>query len=164
IIGLPNGQEFQATDTIPYSALTGITLDQALQQAYATRADYLAAKAQVQAAELTHQAAAAENYPWVGLNANYGDIGSPNFSRSHGTFYVAGTVTIPLFLGTQVRSDKLRADAVLQDRKAQLADLGGKIDDQVRTAFLNLRSSSELVTVGQSNVELANQTLTQAQD
>jgi outer membrane protein TolC len=164
IIGLPNGQEFQATDAIPYSALTGITLDQALQQAYATRPDYLAAKAQVRAAELARQAAAAENYPWMGVNANYGDIGSPNFGRSHGTFYVAGTLTIPLFLGTQVRSDKLRTDSVLQDRRAQLADLGGKIDDQVRTAFFNLHSSSELVTVGQSNVELANQTLTQAQD
>jgi len=164
IIGLPNGQEFQATDTIPYSALTGITQDQALRQAYATRPDYLAAKAQVRAAELSAQAAAAENYPWVGVNGNYGDIGSPNFGRSHGTFSVAGTVTIPLFLGTQVRSDKLRADSVLQDRKAQLADLGGKIDDQVRTAFLNLNSSSELVTVAQSNVDLANQTLTQAQD
>jgi outer membrane protein TolC len=164
IVGLPNGQEFQATDAVPYSALTGITLDQALQQAYATRPDYLAAKAQVRAAQLALQAASAENYPWLGVNANYGDIGSPNFGRSHGTFAVAGTLTIPLFLGTQVRSDKLRADSTLQDRKAQLADLGGKIDDQVRTAFFNLHSSSELVTVGQSNVELANQTLTQAQD
>jgi len=164
IIGLPNGQEFQATDAVPYTALTGITLDQALHQAYATRPDYIAAKAQVRAAQLALQAASAENYPWVGVNANYGDIGSPNFGRSHGTFSVAGTLTIPLFLGTQVRSDKLRADSVLQDRKAQLADLGGKIDDQVRTAFFNLRSSSELVTVGQSNVDLANQTLTQAQD
>jgi outer membrane protein TolC len=164
IVGLPNGQEFQPADTVPYSALTGITLDQALRQAYATRPDYLAAKAQVRAAELARQAASAENYPWVGVSANYGDIGSPNFARSHGTFSVAGTLTIPLFLGTQVRSDKLRADATLQDRKAQLADLGGKIDDQVRTAFFNLHSSSELVTVGQSNVELANQTLTQSQD
>ena len=164
IIGLPNGQEFQATDTVPYSSLTGITLEQALQVAHATRPDYTAAKAQLRAAELAEQAAAAENYPSVGINANYGDIGSPNFGRSHGTFLVAGTVTIPLFLGTQVRADKLQADSVLQDRKAQLADLGGKIDDQVRTAFFNLHSSSELVTVAQSNVELANQTLTQAQD
>lgn len=164
IIGLPNGQEFQATDTVPYAALTGITLEQALQQAHATRPDYLAAKAQVRSAELALQAAAAENYPSVGINANYGDIGSPNLGRSHGTFLVAGTVTIPLFLGTQVRADKLQADSALQDRKAQLADLGGKIDDQVRTAFFNLHSSSELVTVAQSNVELANQTLTQSQD
>jgi outer membrane protein TolC len=164
VIGLPNGQEFALTDKVPYASLTGITLEQALQQAHATRPDYLAAKAQVRAAELAHQAAAAENYPWVGLNANYGDIGSPNFARSHGTFAVAGTVTIPLFLGTQVRADKLQADSVLQDRKAQLADLGGKIDDQVRTAFFNLYSSSELIAVAESNIDLANQTLTQAQD
>jgi outer membrane protein TolC len=162
VVGLPNGQQFDLSDTVPYSALKAITLDEALRHARASRPDYAAAKAQVRAAELSLQAAAAQNYPWVGLNANYGDIGSPNFGRSHGTFLVAGTLNIPLFLGTQVRADKLQADTVLQDRKAQLADLDGKIDDQVRTAFFNLRSSSELVTVAQSNVDLANQTLVQS--
>jgi outer membrane protein TolC len=164
IIGLPNGQDFQLTDTVPYAPLTGITVEQALAQAYATRPDYLSAKTQVRAAELAAQAAAAENYPSAGVNANYGDIGSPNFGHSHGTFSVAGVITIPLFLGTRVRADKLQADSALQDRKAQLADLSGKIDDQVRTAFLNLHSAAELVAVGQSNIELASQTLTQAQD
>jgi outer membrane protein TolC len=164
IIGLPNGQDFQLTDVVPYAPLTGVTLEQALAQAYATRPDYASAKAQVRAADLALQAAAAENYPSLGVNANYGDIGSPNFGRSHGTFLVAGTLTIPLFLGTQVRADKLQADATLQNRKAQLENLRGQIDDQVRTAFLNLQSASELVQVAQSNVELANQTLTQSQD
>jgi outer membrane protein TolC len=164
IIGLPNGQDFQLTDPVPYAPLAAISMEQALQQAYSTRADYQSAKIQVRAAELAAQAAAAENYPSVGFNINYGDIGSPNFASSHGTFNAAGTINIPLFLGTQVRADKLRTDSALQDRKAQLADLAGKIDNQVRTAFLNLRSSSELVTVGQSNIELANQTLEQAQD
>jgi outer membrane protein TolC len=163
VVGLPNGQQFDLSDTVPYSALKAITLDEALRQARASRPDYAAAKAQVRAAELSLQAAAAQNYPWVGLNANYGDIGSPNFGRSHGTFLVAGTLNIPLFLGTQVRADKLQADTVLQDRRAQFADLDGKLDDQVRTAFFNLRSSSELVTVAQSNIDLANQTLVQAQ-
>ncbi len=46
-----------------------------------------------------------------------------------------------------MRADKLQADAALEQRKAELADLGGKIDDQVRTAFYNLKSSSDLVTV-----------------
>jgi outer membrane protein TolC len=164
IIGLPNGQEFELTDKVPYTELTGITLEQALAQAYVTRPDYQAAKAQLRAAELAYQAAAAENYPSLAINGNYGDIGSPNFGRSHGTFLIAGTLTIPLFLGTTVRADKLQADTVLQNRRAQLADLGGKIDDQVRTAFFNLQSSAELVAVGKSNIDLANQTLTQSQD
>ena len=140
VVGLPNGQQFDLSDKVPFSALKEIALEEALLQARATRPDYIAAKAQVRAAELSAQAAAAQNYPWVRFNANYGDIGSPNFGRSHGTFLVAGTLNIPLFLGTQVRAFKLQANTVLQDRKAQLADLDGKIDDQVRTAFFNLRS------------------------
>jgi outer membrane protein TolC len=164
IIGLPNGQDFLLTDIVPYAPLTGINLDQALAQAYVNRPDYASAKAQVRAAELALQAAAAQNYPSLGINANYGDIGSPNLGRSHGTFLVEGTLTIPLFLGTQVRADKLQADATLQNRKAQLENLRGQIDDQVRTAFFNLQSSSDLVKVAQSNAELANQTLTQSQD
>jgi outer membrane protein TolC len=35
---------------------------------------------------------------------------------------------------------------------------------QVRTAFLNLKSSSELVSVAETNIDLANQTLAQARD
>ena len=34
VIGLPNGQEFRLTDSVPYAALDGITQEQALQQAY----------------------------------------------------------------------------------------------------------------------------------
>jgi outer membrane protein TolC len=73
-------------------------------------------------------------------------------------------LNIPVFQGSRVRADKLQADSALEQRKAELADLGGRIDEEVRVAFFNLRSSSELVTVAKSNVDLAGQTLTQAQD
>jgi outer membrane protein TolC len=63
-----------------------------------------------------------------------------------------------------VRADKLQADAALKQRKAELADLEGKIDDQVRTAFFNLKSSTDLVAVSKSNIDLADQTLAQARD
>ena len=52
IIGLPKGQEFEVTDAVPFAPLNSITLDQALEQAYTTRPDYLGARAQVRAAEL----------------------------------------------------------------------------------------------------------------
>ena len=128
------------------------------------RADYLSARAQVRAAELARQAAVAEKYPSASLDTNYGIIGSPNFGTSHGTFSFGFGVNIPIFQGSRVEADKLQADAALEQRKAELADLGGRIDEEVRTAFLNLESSSQLVTVAKSNVDLANQTLTQAQD
>ncbi len=164
IIGLPKGQEFQITDSALYAPLDAITLDEALERAATTRPDYLSAKAEVRAAELARQSAAAGNYPSLSADANYGDVGSPNFGTSHGTFSAAVTLSVPLFQGTRVRADTLEADSLLQQRKAELADLDGRIDEQVRTAFFNLKSSSDLVAAAQSNIDLANQTLVQAQD
>lgn len=164
VIGLPNGQEFELSDSVPYAPLDGVTLNQALAQARSTRPDYLSLQSQVQAAEFTLSAASAENYPFLSTDTNYGDVGTPNFATSHGTLAFAVALNIPIFQGTRVRADKLQADAALQQRKAELADLSGKIDDQVRTAFYNLKSSSELVAVARSNIDLANQTLTQAKD
>jgi len=164
VIGLPNGQDFRLTDSVPYAPLESFTLDQALKRALLTRPDYASAQAQVRAAELTRQAAAAENYPSLSTATDFGDIGSPNFGSSHETFTFSVTLSVPVFQGSRVRADKLQADAVLHQRKAELADLEGKIDDQVRTAFFNLKSSSALVSVSKSNIDLANQTLAQAQD
>ncbi len=164
IIGLPNGQEFQLTDTVPYAPLAEMTVDQALGQAYTMRPDYLGAQSQVQAAQLALQAAGAENYPSVSVSTDFGDIGNPNFATSHETFTFQASLNIPVFQGTRVRADKLQADSALRQRRAELEDLRGKIDAEVRTDFLNLKSSSELVTVAKSNIDLAHQTLTQAQD
>jgi len=164
VIGLPNGQDFRLSDSVPYEPLGDITLDQALKQARLDRPDYLSAEARLRAAELTCRAVAAENYPWLSADTNYGDIGNPNFGTSHGTFSFAVTLNVPIFQGSRVRADKLQADAALEQRQAEFADLDGKIDDQVRTAFFNLKSSTELVAVAQSNIELANQTVAQAQD
>ena len=164
VIGLPDAQEFRLTDAVPYASLENMTVDESLKETRMTRADYLSAQAQVRAAELARQAAVAENYPSVSVDTNYGIIGSPNFGTSHGTFSFGFGVNIPIFQGSRVEADKLQADSALEQRKAELADLGGRIDEEVRTAFLNLESSSQLVAVAKSNVDLANQTLTQAQD
>jgi len=164
VIGLPNGQEFQLMDSAPYAPLAEMSLNEALQQAYAARPDYLSAREQVSSAEFATQAAGAENYPSLSVYADFGDAGSPNFASSHGVFTFQASLNIPIFQGTRVRADKLQANSALRQRQAELEDLRGKIDDQVRTAFLNLKSSSDLVAVAKSNTDLANETLKQAQD
>jgi outer membrane protein TolC len=117
----------------------------------------------VQAAELSRKAAAAENYPSVSSQVDYGDIG-PNFANSHGTFTAAASVNIPIFQGTRVRGDRLEADAALEQRRAQMEDLRGRIDQDVRSAFLDLNSAAELVNVAAHNRDLARETLSEAQD
>ncbi len=163
VIGLPAGQEFALSESVPYAPLEGVTLEKALQDAYVNRADYRSAQIEVGAATLSRKAAVAENYPTVITSANYGDIG-PNFGSSHGTFAATAGVNIPIFQGTRVKADVMEADATLQQRQAELEDLKGRIDQDVRSALLDLNSASDLVKVAQSNTNLAGETLTEAQD
>jgi len=162
-IGLPAGQEFTLTDNAPYAPLEGVSLDKALEDAYANRPDYLSAQLEARAARLSRKAAVAENFPTVTSSANYGDIG-PNFGNSHGTFSASASLNIPIFPGTRVKADVLEADATLQHKQAELENLKGRIDQDVRSAFLDLDSASELVKVAKSNMDLARETLAQAQD
>jgi outer membrane protein TolC len=163
LIGLPPGQEFSLTDALPYAPLADITLDQALQRASTNRADLKSAEAQVHVAETVKQAAEAERYPTVQVSGDYGAIGTSP-TNSHGTFNVTGSVRFPVFQGGRVQADVEQADAALQQRRAEYQDLKGRIDADVRAAFLDLTSAASQVSVSQSNRTLAADTLAQARD
>ncbi len=163
IIGLPPGQEFVLTEKAPYQALAALPLDTYLQRAYASRADYQAALAQVRAVELSRRAAAAGRYPTLDVGANLGDIGV-NPSQSNGTWQVNGGINIPIFAGNRVHGDVLQADAQLKQARSQLGDIRGRIDYEVRTALLDLNAAAEQVEVARSSVDLAEQALAQSRD
>ena len=163
IIGLAPGQEFVLTEKAPYQALVALPVDVYLQRAYAVRADYQAAQAQVRAAELSRRGAAAGRYPTLDLNANLGDIGVTP-SQSNGTWQVNGGLNIPIFAGNRVHSDVLEADAQLKEARSKLGDLRGQIDYEVRTALLDLDAAAQQVEVARSSVDLAEQALAQSQD
>src|SRR5581483_8658320 len=55
-------------------------------------------------------------------------------------------------------------DAQLQESRDRLENLRAQIDADIRTALLNLESSQQQVAVAQSNIDLAEQTLSQARD
>jgi outer membrane protein TolC len=163
IIGLPPGQEFVLTEKAPYQALLPLPLDTYLQRAYAARADYQAAMAQLRAAELSRRAATAGHYPSIDIDANLGDIGVTP-SHSNGTWQVEGGINIPIFAGNRTHSDVLEADAQLKQARSQLGDLRGRIDYEVRTALLDLNAAADQVAVARSSVDLAEQALKQSQD
>jgi len=62
LIGLPNGQDFNLAEDVPFSPLTSPTQDQALKDAMDQRTDYQSYKARVRAAEETVNAARAQRY------------------------------------------------------------------------------------------------------
>ena len=163
LIGLPPGQQFTMTDSAPYQPLEGLNLNDALDRAYKNRADLQAAQAQVNAAMHARDAAIAERLPSVGVSADYGVIGvAPN--NSHGTVTLTANLHVPVFDGGRIQADVDHATAALDQRKAELADLRGRIDYEVRSAFVDLQAAVDQVRVSRSSVDLAGETLTQARD
>jgi outer membrane protein TolC len=163
VIGLAPGQEFSLAEHAPYEAFPQPDLDESLHRAYTLRSDYKAAQSRVAAAQFEYSAARAGYYPTLNFAADYGEIGALPASVLP-TFHAVGTLNIPIFEGGKVHADVLKAEASLRQSEAQLADVKGLIDQDVRNAVLDLKSSSEQVEVAQSSVNLADQALTQSQD
>ena len=163
LIGLPPAQGYTLSDNLPYAPLKALTLEQALSRAYANRSDLKAAEAQVRAAQFALRAAQAERLPRVDFGADYGVIG-PSPDNSHGTFGVTAAVRVPIFEGGRIRGDVEQADAALAQRRAEYQDLRGRIDADIRTAFLDLTTAANQVALAESNRKLAAETLGYAQD
>lgn len=163
VIGLAPGQEFDLTDKSLYQPFEGMTVEDALQRAYASRSDYQAALVEVRAAEFSRKAAVAGYFPSLSFGSDYGTGGS-HPSTATEVFDVRGTLSIPIFQGGSVHGDVLQAGARLIASRERLANLRGQIDADVRTALLNLQSSAEQVEVARSNIELAEATLAQSRD
>jgi outer membrane protein TolC len=163
IIGLPTAQEYTLAQKIPYTPAPPMTIDAAISRAMRDRPDYAALQARVHAAEYTVHAAESERLPKVGYAGDYGVIGR-GFSHDHGTFTAGAAVTVPIFDGHRIKGDIDQAQAALNQRKAEAEDMRGRIEYEVRAAFLDMNSATEQVRVATSTLDLANQTLAQAQD
>jgi outer membrane protein TolC len=163
VIGLPLGQDFNIAESVPFAPLTSITQEQALRTAFEQRADFQSYKAQVRAAEEAVNAARGQRYPTGEITADYGAVGT-SLASSHGTFTFVASARFNIFDSGRISADVIQARAALKQRQDELADLGGQIDYQVRTAFLDIRTAADQVAVAQSSLELANQTLVQARD
>ncbi len=163
LIGLPLRQNFVLSDKVPYAQLAPPDLSAALDQSLKTRSDYKSAEARVQAAEAAKRASVAQRYPSLAVNADYGDIGSSPWN-SHGTFSASVGMRVSIFDGGRIKGEIEQSDAELQQRKAELADLAGRIEYDVRTALLDLETAADQVEVARSSVEVARQALIQSQD
>jgi outer membrane protein TolC len=162
-IGLPPGQEFTLADQIPYAPLNEVTLENALKTAFSSRADYLAARERVTAAEASRKAAESDHIPTVHLDADYGALGQ-TVSASHETYRLAATVRLPIFDAGRSTARRIESASELKRRQAELEDVRGRVEYDVRAAMLDLRAAGQQLEAAQSNVTLAGQELEQARD
>jgi outer membrane protein TolC len=163
LIGLPADQQIALKDTVPYAEYATMPLSDALALAYQRRKDLLNLQAQIDIAQETRKAVRAQRYPTLAVNGYYGVVGVTT-GLYHGSFVAQGTVQVPLFMEATLRGQNEVAGAQLTALHQQEASLRITIDQQIRSAMLDVQSAGDLVKVAQSNVDLASQVLRDATD
>src|ERR1022692_2791534 len=156
--GLPPNDRYDLIDDVPFAAAPAITLEDALKQAVSQRSDLQAAEAQVRAAERSRSAARAERLPALSLTADYGAIGM-NPSNAHGTFAVVGSLKFPIWQGGRIEGDIEQASAALAQRQAELEDLRGQVEADVRKVYLDLEAARSQVQVATENLQVTKENL-----
>ncbi|MDR3740126.1 MAG: TolC family protein, partial [Terracidiphilus sp.] len=162
-IGIDPGQKITLTDPAPYSDLVEQTPDEVRAIAYKNRQDYQNLQNEVVEYKAIHAAYRSQRLPTLVFNSYYG-TSTVNGAGTHGNFAAVGTLSFPLFREASLRGNEDASAAQLAAVNAQLADLRNHIDQQVRSALLDVSASSKLVTVARSNVELATRALSDVTD
>jgi outer membrane protein TolC len=161
-IGLPLDQQFQLTDLVPFKTLDNVDPQTAFQQALKSRKDLAAYAEQVKAADAEKSSARAYQYPVASVAADYGDIGTTP-GHSHGTFSATGQVSVPVLQIAKTRGQEQVAEAQYEQSKDKLSDQIQQVNQDVRNSLLDIQSAAKLVDSTHSNVELANEALSEAQ-
>jgi len=163
VAGLPLDRDLLLSEALAFHPETTPDAPSAIQRAYQSRADLQAADAQVRAAQMVVSAARAERLPTVSLNGDYGVLGTTPVS-GHGVFTVTGSVNVPIWQGGRVRADIEEAESVLRQRQAELADQRARVEQDVRTALIELETAAGQVRLAETNRGYANETLREARD
>jgi outer membrane protein TolC len=162
-IGLPAGQAITLTDTAAFSPAPDIELDAAVTEATAHRNDLKAARARAESARADRAAAVAKMLPSLYVNADVGTLGN-TAAGSLRTYTVAASVRVPVFEGGANRAGIARADALVKQREAELADVEAGVRYEISEALLDLKGAAAAVDVARQQQTLAQDELRQAQD
>ncbi len=163
LIGLPLDRDLILADVLGASDMTTPDTTTTIQHAFEHRCDLKAAQAQLQQAEMTLSAAHAERLPSASLSGDYGVIGA-NPASTHGVFSAVGSVSVPVWEGGRIKADIQEAEATVRQRRSELADQRGRVEQDVRNALIELDTARGQVRLAASNRDYANETLTEARD
>jgi outer membrane protein TolC len=162
-IGVGPAQVIELTDQAPYSELAAQTPEELRALAYKSRQDYQNLQSQVVVYRALHTSARAERLPTLSFYSYY-QTSTVNGAGTHGNFIAMGSLSFPIFREAQVRGDVDASQANLDSTIAQLDDLRNHIDEQVRSALLDVTANAKMVGVARSNVELAKRALSDETD
>ena len=163
LLELPADQELLLTDTVPFADLAMLPADLTVERAYTKRKDLLSLESQMEVARQTARAVRYQRLPTLAFGGFYGVIGETH-GLYHGVFTAQGSLNVPIFQEAQFRGEGEVAQAQLMGLRHQIDSLRVTIDQQIRSSMLDVQSSSDLVKVARSNVDLTRQELADSID
>jgi outer membrane protein TolC len=161
-IGLPLDQQFNLTDKVPFAAFDQIDPQVAFEQALKTRKDLQASGEQVKSASAEMKSAWAYQLPVASFSGDFGALGTTP-GHSHGTYTATGEVSAPVLQIAKTRGQEQVASSQYEQARARLADQVQQVNQDVRDSLLDIQAAAKLVEATHSNVELANEALSEAQ-
>ena len=161
-IGVPLDQQFALTDSAPYAALDQVDAKAAFEQALKNRKDLKAMQESLRAAEAQKKAAWEQQLPTADVSGFFGDQGT-TFGHSHGVYTATGEVSAPILQIAKTRGDEQVAGAAYTQAEARLSDQVQQVNQDIRSSILDIEAAAKLVEATKSNVDLASEALSEAQ-
>ena len=161
-IGLPLDQKYRLTDSEPYQSLDTIDPQAAFDQALKGRKDLAAAAETLKAASAEKTAAWAQQLPTATATGDFGDIGT-TVGHSHSSYTATGTISVPILQIAKTRGDEQVAAAQYDSAKARYSDQIQQVNADIRDSILDIKAAAKLVEATASNVDLAKEALSEAQ-
>ena len=164
ITGLPLGSSVTLTDPLRFEIETLPTIESSVAQAEDNRAEVRVAEAQVTMSNYEKRAAQAEQQPWLEFFGDYGMSGITPTNTDLPTRRVAVQLNVPIFNGGLTRGRIQVATSRKSQAELQLASVRGQVEEDVRLAFADLRTTAEAVRAADLSVTLASRELEMARD
>ena len=161
-LGMNPGAPLELAETLRFEPLNHATAESIVGTALLARSDYLSLATQRQQLVDQQQASRARYFPKLSLSGNYGGLGR-SVGSVQGTYVVQGQIDFTIF----DRDRKGEAEELasrIQRVDDQINDLRRGIEQDIRSALLNLQSTAEQVAVAQQGQDLAERELTLTQD
>ncbi|MDB5972992.1 MAG: TolC family protein [Hydrocarboniphaga sp.] len=142
----------------------GVTVEQALNTARASRSELRASEAAMRQADAQLKAAHRRRLPTLSLVADYGLSANTPGENQEDTYRYGAVIDLPIYSGGSLRAEDAAAANRIEQQRLQMEDLQQQIEQDVRLALVTLANSVEQLRAAVSARDLAQRELDLARD
>jgi outer membrane protein TolC len=161
-IGMSPSAPIELAQSLEYRPFAEQTAETLVNSALLARADYLSLASQRKGLVQQQAANRARQYPKISVNGNYGGIGR-SIGSVQGTGTIQGQIDFTLF-DRDRNGEALELAAQVKAIDDRIDDLRRGVDQDVRSALLNLDSAQQQVDVARQGQDLARRELEMTRD